>query len=53
MKCIEFYKPNVKTVRVTDSEAHLAVSTGKARFIPKRVWKQFKSVASAATPPTA
>lgn len=40
MKCIHFYNPKNSIERVTDEAAHAAVRSGKARYIPRHVWKQ-------------
>lgn len=40
MLCIHFYMPDNRIVRIKDEDAHCAVKTGKARYIPRRVWKE-------------
>lgn len=40
MKCIHNYMPDNRVQRISDEEAHAAVKSGKARYVPKRVWKE-------------
>lgn len=40
MKCIHFYMPDNRVLRVSDDEAHAAVKSGKARYVAKHVWKK-------------
>lgn len=40
MKCIEYYNPNKRIVRVSDKEAQAAVASGKVHYIPKKKWKK-------------
>lgn len=40
MKTIHFYMPDNRVERVEDDEARKAVKSGKARYVPKRVWKE-------------
>ena len=39
MKCIHFYNPDNRIERVSDDEAHAAVKSGRARYVPRHVWK--------------
>ena len=40
MKCIHYYMPDNRIARVSDDEAHAAVKAGRARYVPRRVWKE-------------
>lgn len=40
MKCIHFYMPDNRVVRVSDADAEEAVSSGDARYVPKSLWKR-------------
>lgn len=40
MKCIHYYMPDNRVARVGDEDAKVAVGSGKARYVPKSVWKQ-------------
>ena len=40
MLCVHFYMPDNRIVRIKDEEAHRAVKSGKARYVPRRVWKE-------------
>lgn len=40
MKCIQYYNPHYRIVRVSDDQAHAVIKTGKAMYVPKSVWKK-------------
>ncbi len=39
MKCIHYYNPENRIVRVDDEAAHAAVKAGAARYVSRHVWK--------------
>ena len=39
MKCIHFYNPDNRVERLSDDEARAHVKSGRARYVPRHVWK--------------